>query len=1477
LQRLEYPLSNGILEWWENRNAGLEQGWTIAESPAGDGLLTIHLEVQGANIAVDPTSVHFATAGGLSLRSHTLIAKDAAGHDLPAHFAENATGVAVVVDDRNARYPIHIDPVYQAFFWSAESNQVGSNFGFSVAGAGDVDADGFDDVLVGAYLYDNGNADEGAAFLYLGTALGPSDEAAWSAEGDQNTAYFGYSVAGAGDVNGDGKSDVIVGAYLYDAGQADEGQVFVYHGTDVGSGVTDIPTLTIDVDQPLANFGLSVAGAGDVNKDGYDDIIVGAPSHVDTLASEGAAYVFLGSSNVGLSDTPTWFKPGGQDGANFGQAVAGAGDINNDGYDDVIVGAYRYQDAVIGPADEGGAFVYLGSASGPSSTAVWTAEGNQTPAADFGYAVAGAGDVNNDGFDDILVGARGYDAGQADEGRAYLYLGSLAGPSVSPAWTGESNLATANFGTSVAAAGDVNNDGFDDFLIGAPLADGSGQADEGRSYLYLGSNSGVQATSYVTEGDQAGAKFGRSVAGAGDINNDGYDDVIIGASEFTMGQSKEGRALVYMGSEAGLGAQIGVWTAEGGQTPSPAYGYSVAGAGDVNNDGFDDVIVGAYQYDHGHANEGGAFAFYGSRTGLATVASWTAESDQANANFGQAVAAAGDINNDGFDDVIVGARLFDRGGYTDEGAAFVYRGSATGLNAAYAWTAAPNQAAANFGVSVAGAGDVNGDGFDDVIVGANLYDNGEAAEGIAFVYKGSASGLGLAATWSGESNKANSGYGYSVASAGDVNNDGFDDVIVGAPQFNDGITNEGKAFVYLGSSAGLDSTAVWTAKGGLSGINFGYSVASAGRVNGDAFDDLIVGAPKYSNGQTSEGRAFVFHGSGSGPAIAASWTGESDQASSQFAESVASAGDVNGDGFGDVVVGASLYDNGETDEGGVFVYLGDTGGLADEASIMDNDQASSNLGLSVAGAGDVNADGYDDIITGAQKYDGPGLTDQGRVYVFLGSACVGADGIDEDGDGFLCPFDCDDSDIDVYPGAGDATCDGIDDDCSGTQDEDYAPRSTSCGDGVCERNGTTSCALGVESDSCVPGLPTAADDVTCDGVDEDCSGDSDEDYVSELRNCGLGVCASTGMSSCALGVESDNCTPGTPTAGNDANCNTIDEDCSGQADEDYPETPTTCGVGACASMGAIDCINGSVGDTCVIGTPAPSDTTCDGIDDDCDTFEDEDYVSELRHCGFGVCDSTGMSSCSLGIESDNCTPGAPTAANDANCNTVDEDCSGEADEDYVETPTSCGTQGACAATGAISCISGTVQDTCTPGTPAANDDSCNGIDDDCDGNSDEDAVCSDAGADAGLLDAGASPASDASSDSGSAQGGSSGQNGNAGRSGSNGGSDEPGGGDGDGDGDPDPEDPQNDADSGSGAPEDPNDDPSSNGGRGLFGDATAPEEPPCMCTLPGAQTPNDAGAVATAMLVAMALLRRRRPGAPQTTTGHRSAPRPSSP
>ena len=304
------------------------------------------------------------------------------------------------------------------------------------------------------------------------------------------------------------------------------------------------------------------------------------------------------------------------------------------------------------------------------------------------------------------------------------------------------------------------------------------------------------------------------------------------------------------------------------------------------------------------------------------------------------------------------------------------------------------------------------------------------------------------------------------------------------------------------------------------------------------------------------------------------------------------------------------------------------------------------------------------------------------------------------------------------PAADDATCDGIDDDCSGQADEDFVATPTACGVGACAASGQNVCVNGVVTDNCTPGTP-AADDATCDGIDDDCSGQADEDFVATPTACGIGACAASGQNVCVNGVVTDNCTPGTPAA-DDATCDGIDDDCSGQADEDFVATPTACGVGACAASGQNVCVNGVVTDTCTPGTPAADDATCDGIDDDCSGQADEDFVATPTACGVGACAASGQNVCVNGVVTDTCTPGTP-AADDATCDGIDDDCSGQADEDFVATPTACGI-GACAASGQNVCVNGVVTDTCTPGTPASDDATCDGIDDDCSGQADEDFV-----------------------------------------------------------------------------------------------------------------------------------------------------------
>ncbi len=851
--------------------------------------------------------------------------------------------------------------------WTGESNQAGAEYGYSVSTAGDVNGDGYSDVIIGAPQYDNGQTNEGRAYVYQGSASGLSSTPNWTAESNQANAQFGTSVSTAGDVNGDGYSDVIVGAPSYDNGETNEGMAFVYHGSL--SGLSLAPSWAVEGNQAGAQFGTSVSTAGDANgewNNWYSDVIIGAPYYDNGQTDEGRAFAYYGSSS-GLSEEPDWTAESNMANALFGFSVSTAGDVNSDYYSDVIVGAYLY-------GNIGMVFVYHGAQSGLSITADWVAQSG----ARFGYSVSTAGDVNGDSYADVIIGAPYYTGGALNEGRAYVYYGSSDGLSLTPNWFTQSGQLGAYFGNSVSTAGDVNGDGYSDVIIGVHCYD-NGESNEGRVCVYYGGSSGLPAVPvWIAESNQVDAYFGISVSTAGDVNGDGYSDMIIGAQRYDSGQSNEGRAWVYVGSPTGL-SLIANWTTESDQT-SAQFGYCVSTAGDVNGDGYSDVIIGAPYFDQGQTDEGTVFAYHGPALTFAGMK----QVDQANALFGYCVSTAGDVNGDGYSDVIVGAVNYDNG-QTDEGRAFVYNGSASGLSPAPDWTAESNMAGAAFGNSVSTAGDVNGDGYSDVVVGAYLY----GSVGMVFGYNGSLSGLSGASDWTAQPDQTGAHFGQSVSTAGDVNRDGYSDVIVGAANYDNGQTDEGKVYVYYGPLSGLGIPPDWTAESNQAGAWFGNSVSTAGDVNGDGYSDVIIAAVNYDNGQTDEGRAFAYYGSASGLSITPNWTAESNQASAVFGHSVATAGDVNGDGYSDVTIGVLYYDNGETNEGRAYVYHGSPAGLASNpAWTAESNQANAVFGHSAATAGDVNGDGYSDVIVGAPYYDN-GQSNEGMAFLYYGNGGPG--------------------------------------------------------------------------------------------------------------------------------------------------------------------------------------------------------------------------------------------------------------------------------------------------------------------------------------------------------------------------------------------------------------------------------------------------------------------------------------------------------
>jgi hypothetical protein len=401
-----------------------------------------------------------------------------------------------------------------------------------------------------------------------------------------------------------------VGAPVYDHDDGNDGAAFVYHGSP--QGLDGAPAdWSAGGGQKGSQFGFAASAAGDFNHDGYADVIIGAYNYnkSDVEVKAGAVFIFYGSFS-GLSSSPDWTVIGPHKNAQFGYSVGAAGDVNGDGIDDVIVGAPQYTIDPADPAYEGAIYLFYGAESEePSTTAAWSYESDQAYAR-LGTAVAGAGDVNGDGVDDIIAGLPNYNGEAADMGAAILFLGSDSGLADSPDWTVEGEQAGSDFGAAVAGVGDVNGDGMDEVAVGAPGLDrDEDETSVGGAYLYHGSDSGpATVANWTTSQGGAGALFGHSVGGAGDINGDSYADLVVGAPGWEV-QQVEGAIFVFLGSSTGLSSNP-VWRGAGDKARA-GFGFASGSAGDVNKDGFDDIVTGAPNYRHSDIRVGGAFVYHG--------------------------------------------------------------------------------------------------------------------------------------------------------------------------------------------------------------------------------------------------------------------------------------------------------------------------------------------------------------------------------------------------------------------------------------------------------------------------------------------------------------------------------------------------------------------------------------------------------------------------------------------------------------------------------------------------------------------------------------------------------------------------------------------------------------------------------------------------------------------------------------------------
>jgi len=473
-----------VSSWWTNEEDGLRQGWTV-HTPSSRIQLDIAVS---ADVTVAKESLRIGNAA-TGWRGDQIAAWDANNVPIDIELIDTDDGFAVIADTQHAAFPVTIDPVWGAAAWSQSIPGVRLGYAQTATFAGDVNDDGFPDLVVGAYHFSTATNRVGRVWLFLGTATGLSATASQTWTGTGSSHSLGRSIDAIGDFNDDGYDDVIVGA----SGQR---RAYVLRGNATG---LDTLATALQITSGAIYFGTSVAGIGDVNDDGYDDVAVGGHG---AASLTGQVRVVLGAA-TGLGTVTV--LPGQVSGESFGRNVAPAGDFNNDGYDDLLVTASHSP----GPSgDVGKVYVFAGSATGITTMVQQTFVGTVTSYGANGYGGYGArslGDINDDGFDDIGIVPR---VGQGEA--LHIHYGSATWGSLTPDVTVE--VAGNPSFTNNFASGDVDHDGYTDLAIG----------DFGTVHIYPGTENGFDSDPMISTSGYITA-IGRLLLG--DANGDDYADL----------------------------------------------------------------------------------------------------------------------------------------------------------------------------------------------------------------------------------------------------------------------------------------------------------------------------------------------------------------------------------------------------------------------------------------------------------------------------------------------------------------------------------------------------------------------------------------------------------------------------------------------------------------------------------------------------------------------------------------------------------------------------------------------------------------------------------------------------------------------------------------------------------------------------------------------------------------------------------------